>query len=183
MTPQKGSRAYTISADKYKTPPDFYPKNEETKRRYLKIYDEYAVELKTQQELADKYGVCQQMISDIVKWAVIHINKTIPKVDVEAKRDAIVERIRRRARKMEDDLNTTDLVKERSYIYRELRLHDRIMGELEGVIQRPGTVSIQDNKKITVVTQQLNRRKGVDEDKQIEDETEVVEIKPDKESE
>lgn len=156
--PKNKSDADTLNIDRYKSPPTEFPKTEATKQRWLDIYYEYAKGIYTTKDVADKYKLHINSVTPIIKWAVHFLKKEI---DPDAYKQIMEDRIVVSLKELHQDKKKCTNMKDKMYVTREIRLHNRLMGEILSILRNKeerGDGKVQVNVQIN----QLDRGTGVE---------------------
>ena len=164
---------------------DLHPKREDTKQRYLRIYEDFVFNTMTQRELAKKHKIPAQHVNRILKWAVSeYYNEIDPKIYREVftnklgKRSKQLEKMMKKGFKLNNgEVISASNVYELMAIIRELRLNDRLMAQAQGVLST-ALVDKSDKRTINVMVKDLGRRGGVESTDrlEVEDKGKVIEI-------
>lgn len=147
------------SVNDYRSDELLDPKKESTKVKYMEIYHDYTVGNMTEKQLAEKHEFSPDYVCEIIKWCVHQLDN----MDNKSKLYAIVEKLRLRQQTIEAELGNCKTVKEKAFVWAELRKTDRLIAQLDGLLttaifdmsdRRSVNMSVSENIK--------NRRTGVE---------------------
>jgi len=146
-----------LSPDKYNSDKTLEPKDEGTKKLYFSIYEEYVLGHSSEKELAEKYEYSIYHISRIIKWVVTQLGEPDPDVQLRS----MVDGLKMRQQEIEVILSKTSKIVEKVELWKELRRIDTLIARLQGLLS-PVLIDMSDRRQVTVVTNKLSRREGVE---------------------
>ena len=147
------------SVGDYKSEDLLDPQKESTKLKYMEIYHDYTVGNKTEKQLAESHGFSPDHVCRIIKWAVHQLDN----LDNKSKLHGIVDKLRLRQQTIEAELPNCKTVKEKAFVWGELRKTDRLIAQLEGLLST-AIFDMSDRRSVNMtVSDQIkqNRRTGV----------------------
>ena len=172
------NKAELLSKDSYRSDKVFVkPTSESTKQFYLSLYKEYSKGHLTEQEIADKHNLTRQHVNKIIKWAVYYLNSGM---NEKVYKRVMLDNLKETEREIRDYMEGRKAIKPEAFKdimlgIRELRLNNKIIAQIQGILSN-AKVDMSDRRKITVVTNDLGRRRrGGGDKEEVDTEAEVVE--------
>ena len=160
------------SPDKYHSDTLLEPKDQATKDKYMRIYEEYVMIHQTERQLAVKHGLSLSHISRVIKWVTFQIGE----IDEDAQLQVMIEKQKMRQQEIERELQRTvetvgDMgkkipvsaltVREKVLLWQELRKTDALISKLQGLTSDAFIDNSDRSRNVNVnMNPNFSRRKG-----------------------
>jgi len=156
-----------LTVEGYKTPVELDPRTPATRQKYMNMYQEYVEDALTLKQLSERHGHDLSHCGKIIKWAVHEIQKM---VDPQAFKQIMQDRTKLRIQELREQLKTCKKTRDKATIYREIRLNDRMLAQVQGILneKKAGDGKVQVNVQIN----ELKRGEGVSKTVEVLDDKE-----------
>jgi len=104
----------------------------ETKREWLEIYRRFSRDALDESQIAEEYGLSPVQVHRVIQWATKQLHG---RTTVAETKGTVVDRIRARIRALENIKVEAKSVTEKVLIAKEQRLHDRMLSQIQGVME------------------------------------------------